>query len=206
MRVIYDALSLVPNQKSKISNHKVIAMDAKSEIRNQKSEINSARILGVDTSLRSTGLGLISMRGSRLEVVEHALVKNQPDRSLSQCLGHLHAAITEILERGKPGVAAIESIFFCKNVRTAVILGEARGVVIAACAAAGVPVFEYSPRRVKQAVVGFGGAGKDQVIRMVTSLLGLREAPPEDAADALAIAICHAHAGKYMALMDTKEI
>ena len=181
-------------------------MDFKSAIENRKSEIGPARILGVDTSLRSTGLGLIQVRGSRLEVVEQALVKNPAAWSLSRCLVHLHTAIGEILERGKPGIVAIEGIFFCKNVRTAVILGEARGVVIAACGAAGVSVYEYSPRRVKQAVVGFGGAGKDQVIRMVTSLLGLSAAPAEDAADALAIAICHAHAGKYGALMGAKEI
>ncbi|MFA5043842.1 MAG: crossover junction endodeoxyribonuclease RuvC [Kiritimatiellia bacterium] len=181
-------------------------MDRKSEINNPKSEMDSGRILGVDTSLRSTGLGLIQVRGSRLEVVEQALVKNPAAWSLSRCLVHLYAAVGEILERGKPGVVAIEGVFFCKNVRTAVILGEARGVVIAACAAAGAPVYEYSPRRVKQAVAGFGGAGKDQVIRMVTALLGLREAPAEDAADALAIAICHAHAGKYGALLGAKAI
>ncbi|MDD5678467.1 MAG: crossover junction endodeoxyribonuclease RuvC [Kiritimatiellae bacterium] len=181
-------------------------MDSKSEIINQKSEIACARILGVDTSLRSTGLGLIQVRGSCLEVVEHGVVKNPSGCSLSRCLSRLHAAVGEILERGKPGAVAIEGIFFCKNVRTAVILGEARGVVIAACAAAGVPVYEYSPRRVKQAVVGFGGAGKEQVVRMVTSLLGLREAPSEDAADALAIAICHAHAGTSASLMGAKEI
>ena len=181
-------------------------MDFKSKIENRKLEIGGARILGVDTSLRSTGLGLIQVRGSRMEVVEQAVVKNPAAWSLSRCLVHLHTAISEILERGQPGIVAIEGVFFCKNVRTAVILGEARGVVIAACAAAGVSVYEYSPRRVKQAVVGFGGAGKDQVIRMVTSLLGLREAPSDDAADALAIAICHAHAGKYGALMGVKAI
>ncbi len=181
-------------------------MDLKSEIKNQKSEISASRILGVDTSLRCTGLGLIQVRGSSFEVVEQALVKNPAAWPLSRCLANLHAAIGAILERGRPGVVAIEGVFFCKNVRTAVILGEARGVVIAACATAGVPVCEYSPRRVKQAVVGFGGAGKDQVTRMVTSILGLREAPTEDAADALAIAICHAHAGKYGALAGAKEI
>lgn len=181
-------------------------MDFKSAVENQKPKISCARILGVDTSLRSTGLGLIEVRGSSLEAVEHALVKNPAAWTLSRCLVHLYAALGEILERGKPGAVAIEGIFFCKNIRTAIILGEARGVVIAACGAAGVPVYEYSPRRVKQAVAGFGGAGKDQVARMVTSLLGLREAPAEDAADALAIAICHAHAGKYEELMGAKEI
>lgn len=178
----------------------------KSAIENPTSQIGGGRILGVDTSLRSTGLGLIQVRGSRLEAVELGLVKNPAAWSLSRCLVHLQAAMSEILERGKPGIVAIEGIFFCKNVRTAVILGEARGVVISSCATAGVPVYEYSPRRVKQAVVGFGGAGKDQVVRMVMSLLGLRAAPSEDAADALAIAICHAHAGRCGTLMGAKEI
>ncbi len=168
--------------------------------------MDAGRILGVDTSLRCTGLGVIQVRGSRMEVVEQGLVKNAAAWPLSRCLAHLHAALGEILERSRPGVVAIEGVFFCKNVRTAVILGEARGVVIAACAVAGVPVYEYSPRRVKQAVVGSGSAGKDQVNRMVMSLLSLREPLAEDAADALAIAICHAHAGKYEALMGAQTI
>jgi len=181
-------------------------MAFKSEIENPKSQSGGGRILGVDTSLRSTGLGLIEVHGSRLEALEHGLVKNPAAWPLSRCLKNLQAAIGAILERGRPGTVAIEGVFFCKNVSTAVILGEARGVVIAACAAAGVPVYEYSPRRVKQAVVGFGAAGKEQVGRMVTLLLSLREPLPEDAADAFAIAICHAHAGRYGALAGVKEI
>ena len=99
----------------------------------------------------------------------------------------------EVIDRTRPEAAAIEGIFFCKNIKTVMMLGEARGVVIAACAVKGVPVYEYAPRRVKQAVVGFGGAEKGQVARMVMSLLALREEPQEDAADALALAICHLH-------------
>ncbi len=155
----------------------------------------ASRILGVDTSLRSTGLGLIRARGSRLEAVEFGVVRHPAAWPLSRCLANLYQAVGSALERGRPDAAALEGVFFCKNARTAVILGQARGVVIAACAAAGVPVFEYPPRRVKQAVVGFGGADKNQVGRMVAALLGLQETPPEDATDALAIAICHAHRG-----------
>lgn len=106
------------------------------------------------------------------------------------------------MTRGKPDAVALEGGFFCKNVKTAVILGEARGVVIAACAGAGVPVYEYSPRRVKQAVVGFGNAGKEQVQKMVMAILRLDEKPHEDAADALAIALCHLHTvGRWADLM-----
>jgi crossover junction endodeoxyribonuclease RuvC len=88
---------------------------------------------------------------------------------------------------------AIEGAFFHKNAKTAMILGQARGVAIAACAARGLPIYEYAPRRVKQAVVGAGGASKDQVRQMVMAMLGLREEPQEDASDALAIAVCHLH-------------
>ncbi len=153
-------------------------------------------ILGVDTSLRSTGVGLIRAAGSRLEALEFGRVRHPDAWPRSRCLAHLYEAVGALLARGRPQAVAIEGVFFCKNVKTAVILGEARGAVIAAVATAGIPVFEYPPRRVKQAVSGIGRAGKGQVGRMVMALLGLREAPPEDAADALAIAICHAHAAR----------
>ncbi len=153
----------------------------------------ACRVLGVDTSLRSSGVALIQARGSLYDTLEYELVKNPPARSLSACLEHLSRTLLEIIARGKPQAAAVEGVFFCKNVRTAVILGEARGVVVAACASCGVPVYEYSPRRVKQAVVGFGNASKEQVRKMVMAILKLRETPHEDAADALAIALCHLH-------------
>jgi len=110
--------------------------------------------------------------------------------------------MVEIIERSRPSAVAIEGVFFCKNVKTVLMLGEARGAVITACVAQGVPVYEYAPRLVKRAVVGFGGAEKEQVAKMVMTLLALREQPQEDAADALAIAICHLHnLTGYSALM-----
>ena len=151
------------------------------------------RILGIDTSLRSTGVGVVAAAGSRLSAVEYGAIRVSPKVLLSVCLMRLSRELVEIIERTKPEAAAIEGIFFCKNANTAVILGEARGVVIAACAAKGIPVYEYAPRRVKQAVVGFGAAEKEQVRKMVVALLGLKEQPQEDAGDALALAICHLH-------------
>jgi crossover junction endodeoxyribonuclease RuvC len=105
-----------------------------------------------------------------------------------------------------PDAAAVEGIFYCRNVKTAVLLGEARGVVVSVCARAGLPVFEYSPRRVKQALVGRGEAAKEQVASMVVRLLGLKEIPQEDSADALAIAICHAHARTIIDALSPKAI
>lgn len=164
------------------------------------------RVLGIDTSLRSTGLGIVEARGSVLTAVEYGRVHN-PDRlPLSECLRRLDVAIRETIGRTRPEVAAIEDIFFAKNARTAMVLGEARGVVIAACAAGGLPVFEYPPRRVKQAIAGSGAAEKVQVRRMVMTLLSLADEPQEDAGDALAIAICHLNTRTAVAALSPKPI
>jgi crossover junction endodeoxyribonuclease RuvC len=164
------------------------------------------RVLGIDTALRSTGVGVVEGTGARLTVVECGRIRNTAALPLSACLHRLQAGILESIARTRPDAVAIEDIFFCKNVRTAMILGEARGAVIAACAGAGLPIFEYSPRRVKQAVVGFGAADKSQVRKMVMAILGLREEPQEDAGDALAIAICHAHAHSAHAALAPEPI
>jgi crossover junction endodeoxyribonuclease RuvC len=160
------------------------------------------RVLGIDTSLRSTGLGVVEAEGSRLRAVEYGTLKIPPKPPLSECLKQIHDGIDSLLERVRPDAVAVEGIFFSRNVKTAVALGQARGVAICVCASRGVPVYEYAPRRVKQAVVGVGSASKEQVRRMLVKLLGLQEPPQEDAGDALAIAICHLHNAKpgYVAL------
>jgi len=150
-------------------------------------------VLGVDTSLRSTGVGVVRADGQRLSAAAYGVLKTSPSRPLTFCLAYLSRSIGELVERWQPEAVAVEGAFFHKNAGTAMILGEARGTVIAACACRGVPVFEYAPRRVKQAVVGFGGASKEQVHSMVRSILGVREDLAEDASDALAIAVCHMH-------------
>jgi crossover junction endodeoxyribonuclease RuvC len=147
----------------------------------------------VDTSLRSTGVGVVAAAGSRTQAVWYGRIRNPPDRPLSACLLALSDAIGGIIETHHPEAVSIEGVFFAKNLRTTLVLGEARGAVLAQCARQGVPVYEYEPRRVKQAVVGYGNAAKEQVQRMVMSLLALDAPPPEDAADALALAICHLH-------------
>jgi len=164
------------------------------------------RVLGIDTSLRSSGLGVVEAVGSSLRLLHQQTVATPARHPLSECLRRLDEALRLLLDQQKPAAAALEGIFYCKNVKTAVILGEARGVVIARCAAAAVPVFEYPPRRVKQALVGHGDAEKEQVARMVMRLLGLTEQPQEDAADALAIAICHLHSRTGMAALQAKPL
>ena len=164
------------------------------------------RILGIDAALRVTGLGAVESAGGACRALESGVVANPASRPMADCLVHLRRGVAECIARVRPGAVALEGIFYCKNVKTAVILGEARGVVIARCAAAAVPVFEYPPRRVKQALVGHGDAEKEQVARMVMRLLGLTEQPQEDAADALAIAICHLHSRTGMAALQAKPL
>jgi len=147
----------------------------------------------VDSSLRSTGLGVVERAGAGVRAVGYDVLANPKKLSHAACLQRLWEGVAGCIEREKPLEIAIEGGFFFKNAQTAMILGEARGVVIAACALKGLPVFEYSPRKVKQALVGSGSAHKSQVAAMVCRILGLRSAPPEDASDALAIAICHLH-------------
>ena len=153
----------------------------------------AVRVLGIDTSLRSTGVGVVEAVGNRLSCVECGFLKTSRQWPHSQCLLRIAEGLDDIIRRTRPQEVAIEGAFFCKNVKTAMVLGEARGVAIAACARHGIPVYEYAPRLVKQAVVGVGRAEKDQVAKMVKTMLGLAEQPQGDAADALAIAICHLH-------------
>ena len=160
----------------------------------QADSSDSVVVMGVDTSLRSTGVGLIRVIGRRMDPVAYEVIKNSVRHSHSVCLLHLFERLTDVIAEFKPATVAIEGVFFCKNIRTTLVLGEARGVVIAACSSAGLTIHEYAPRRVKQSVVGFGAAEKNQVRRMVMSLLQLTAEPHEDASDALAIALCHANA------------
>ena len=155
--------------------------------------VERQRVMGVDTSLRSTGVGIVEAEGGRVRAIAHGTIPFPASARHSACLAGLYRAIQEWLAQTTPDAAALEGVFFSRNLRTTLILGEARGVVMAACAEAGIPVFEYAPRLVKQAVGGVGGADKRQVRRMVMAMLGLREEPREDAGDALAIALCHLH-------------
>ncbi len=150
------------------------------------------KVMGIDASLRGTGRAVIEQNGSRAGALHWEVVKLPAAAPHSACLRAIRERIDAVLAAHRPEAAAIEGGFFCKNAKVAMVLGEVRGVAIAGCAAAGVPVFEYSPRRAKQNVTGWGAAPKEQVAKMVRSVLGLAELPPPDATDALALALCHA--------------
>ncbi len=158
-----------------------------------KKEMENIRILGVDTSLRSSGVAVLEVKGQQMRALAYGRIHNKSKVKHSECLAAIHREIDSLIEEFSPDEVAIEGAFFAKNAKTAMILGQARGAVLALSALRSLPVYEYSPKTVKRAVVGVGSAQKDQVAKMVMRLLGLAEQPQEDAADALAIAICHAH-------------
>ncbi len=151
-------------------------------------------IMGVDPGIAITGYGLIRYDGRSFLLVDCGCILTKAKTPLALRLYTLHNELTSIIKQYCPDQFAIEELFFNKNTRTALAVGHARGVAILAAAGSSLPVFEYTPLEVKQAVAGFGRAEKTQVQYMVKSILSLPEAPsPDDVADALAVAICHAN-------------
>lgn len=163
-------------------------------------------ILGVDTSLRGTGIGVVEYAGSSFRCVEVQRLKMPAKLRVSECLRRIREGIAAVVERCNPVAASIEGAFYFKNAGTAMTLGQARGVVIEACAARGVPVYEYAPRRVKQSVTGFGAADKTQVSKMICTMLGIQKELSDDETDALALAVCHAHSRTGYAALEGEEI
>jgi len=149
------------------------------------------RILAVDPSLRSTGFAVLERVSNKIRPIEYGIIKNPQGLLQSSCLVAIRDRLAELIQRHEPDCAAVEAVIYVQSYRTAITLGSARGAVILAIAERGLPVYEYAPRRVKQAVVGRGGAAKSQVGFMIRALLGLTENPPEDAADAMAIGLTH---------------
>jgi len=155
--------------------------------------MDAMTILGIDTSLRSTGYGVLVAEGSRLRCLDCGNVPNGQKLPLTGCIRNIHMKVAELIAVHHPDCMAIESVIYGKNAGTMLVLGEARGAVLTAAANANVPVFEYEPRRMKKAICGNGLAEKEQIQRMVKTLLNLPELPQNDAADALGLAITHAH-------------
>jgi crossover junction endodeoxyribonuclease RuvC len=151
-------------------------------------------VLGIDPGTAHTGYGVVLTRGRRLAAVDGGVVATRALEPLERRLARIHARICDLISEHRPDALAIEELFFGQNVRTAFAVGQARGVVLLSASMAGVPCFSYTPQAVKLAVCGTGGAAKEQVQRMVAALLALPAPPePDHAADALAVAICHAN-------------
>ena len=151
-------------------------------------------VLGIDPGTALTGYGVVERTGSRIRAIDYGCIETPADRPLAERLLEIRAAIADLIGRHDPSLVAVERLFFNRNVQTAFAVGQARGAVLLTAAEHGLPVFEFTPNEVKIAVTGYGRAPKAQVQRMVQVVLGLPELPrPDDAADALAIAICLAH-------------
>lgn len=152
------------------------------------------KIFGIDPGSERTGYGCIETAGSRHRLVICGCLTGPARATFPEKLMAIHAGLAVLLARHRPDCVAVENIFYARNVRSALKLGHARGVALLAASEAGVPVVEYAPAEIKRAIVGYGRAEKAQMQQMVKLLLGLREPPPpHDAADALAVAICHVH-------------
>ncbi len=163
---------------------------------------DAPRVLGIDPGTAIMGFGIVEERAGKLVGVTHGVLLTPKGEPLPERLLRLYEGLHAVMAADRPSVMAIEALFFNRNVRTALAVGHARGVALLVAAQMGIPVVEYAPQQVKYAVVGYGAASKDQVQRMVATLLGLRAVPrPDDAADALAIAICHAHSARFSSLM-----
>jgi crossover junction endodeoxyribonuclease RuvC len=151
-------------------------------------------VLGVDPGTAITGYGIVRSDGEVLEPVTYGVITTAAGEPFSRRLQHLYRELLALIDRYHPSEGSVEELFFARNARTALSVGHARGVILLALAEAGLAIYEYTPLQVKQAITGYGRATKDQVQQMVRLLLCLGEIPqPDDAADALAIAICHAH-------------
>lgn len=159
----------------------------------------SVRVMGVDTSLRCTGLAILDCaKGSQTPVlVDMRPIPCAAKLSLPECLVKIADTVNAYLDEFVPDEVAMEGIFFCKNARTSLILGHARGVVVAACARRNLPIFEYPPSRVKRALAGTGSATKFQMQTMVQHMFGLDELPQEDSADAVAMAVTRLHERRF---------
>jgi crossover junction endodeoxyribonuclease RuvC len=159
------------------------------------------RVLGIDPGTATTGYGVVGEVQGELQPLAFGVIKTPANQPLPRRLQLIYRAISDLAEEWKPTAAAVEELFFSRNVRTAMSVGHARGVTLLALANAGLDVAEYTPLAIKQAVTGYGNADKAQMQEMVRLLLRLDKVPrPDDAADALAVAICHLHSARLAAL------
>jgi len=157
-----------------------------------------AVVLGIDPGSRITGYGVIDVQGDRMEYIDSGCIRMDTKAELPGRLKQIFEGIDEVVRLYRPQQVGVEQVFMAKNAGSALKLGHARGAAIVACTLQNIPVFEYSARQIKQAVVGSGSAEKTQVQQMVCYLLKLANTPQEDAADALGVALCHSHMQQSM--------
>ena len=162
-------------------------------------------VLGIDPGVATIGFGVLDAQRGKNTLIQYGVITTPAGLPLSQRLRQIHADMEQLIRQFKPDEMAVEELFFSKNITTGISVAHGRGVILLAAEQLGVPVFEYTPMQVKQAVVGYGAAEKRQIMLMTQRLLGMKQIPkPDDAADALAIAICHSRAAT--SLMNTERV
>lgn len=156
------------------------------------------KILGIDPGFAILGYGIVTLEGNRFRACDYGVITTPSTMAMPDRLKHLYCSLMETIAENQPEVASIEELFFNTNTKSALLVGQARGVAILACVNSGLDIFEYTPLQIKQGLVGYGRADKNQVQIMVKTILNLKDIPkPDDAADALAAAICHGHSASY---------
>ena len=164
-------------------------------------------ILGIDPGYAIVGIGVIEYKGNKFRPIEYNAITTDASMITSLRLRKIKEEINEYLEKYRPDAVAIEELFFNNNAKTAIAVAQARGVLVAEAAARAIPIYEYTPLQIKQAITGYGRAEKQQIQQMVKLLLNLNAIPkPDDAADALAVAICHAHSARTNEELGTNRL
>lgn len=168
--------------------------------------LRDTAIVGIDPSLRGTGFGVIRLASPHPIALEHGTIRCPALWERSRCLAQIMAALRQVLQKHRPTICVIEGLFYAQNFQTALTMGEARGAALATVAEAGLEIYEIEPRKMKQAIVGYGAAQKSAVSKMVQRMLHLQEEPLPDAADALALALAHAMRGSGHGLKHLKRV
>lgn len=209
MSALVTGMGITPQQfeqlRSRVSGARQGSTRAMEAVLVSKASVHQT-ILGIDPSLRGTGYGIIRLAKPHPEVLAQGTVKSSPAWERSRCLLNIAQTLRGVLEHHQPTVCVVEGLFFAQNLQTALIMGEARGASLVIAAEAGMEIFEIAPRKVKQAVVGYGAAQKSAVAKMVQRLLRLAEPPAPDAADALALALTFAQETGRFSLTPLKRI
>ena len=163
------------------------------------------RVFGIDPGSHLTGYGIVEKRDNKLVHIDNGVVRPQSNQSFNERLRIIYQQICDLLDEFKPDVVALEDTFVAKNAKSAMKLGQARGVAILAASVRGLDIVEYHPTHIKQAITGVGGATKSQIQMMVKAILKLPDVAQEDASDALAVAICHLHSAKIKQMIERKK-
>ncbi len=206
---IFEFMGITPQQfkqmQERLGNPRRTAVPVLERTPSINSKSHQA-ILGLDPSLRGTGYGVIRPAQPLPQALTYGTISCPAHWEHSRCLVKIAQQLREVLKAQRPAVCIVEGLFFAQNLQTALLMGEARGAALATVAEAGLEIYEVAPRKVKQAIVGYGGAQKLAVAKMVQRMLRLPEAPPPDAADALALALTHAQAQGRYSLTPLKRI